>query len=218
MRAIVANLPAPPIFRELRNVIMQGLKSLVFTPQVYGIAGRPLRRWTDRLAILEPRLDQVAIQRSHAAVALRQSGAMLLRVEVQRANSLRLLAQLAAIEDIVLPFERLGARYNYHLFPVLLRDTRERDAVVAAMWEKRVDTSMIYSNSIDECRRFGYTGGCPISESVSGRLITLPNYASLSVRDIDRIADVFISSLRAWRTSRPTYPIQFFGLKRPAVQ
>jgi dTDP-4-amino-4,6-dideoxygalactose transaminase len=217
MREIVAALPAPSIFRELRNIMMQAMKSLVFTRQAYGIIGRPLRRWTDRLALLEPRLDEVAIQRSYAAVALRQAGAMLLRVETQRANSLRLLSQLAATEDIVLPFERLGARYNYHLFPVLLRDARERDAVRAAMWEKRVDTSMIYANSIDECRRFGYEGGCPVSESVAGRLITLPNYASLSIRDIDRVADTFISSLRAWRASRPTYPIQIFGLKRPAA-
>jgi dTDP-4-amino-4,6-dideoxygalactose transaminase len=217
MREIVATLPAPPMFRQLRNIIMQAMKSLVFTPQAYGITGRPLRRWTDRLALLEPRLEQVAIQRSYAAVALRQAAAMPSRVETQRANSLRLLSQLVAIEDIVLPFERLGARYNYHLFPVLLRDSRERDAVMSAMWERRVDTSMIYANSIDECRRFGYTGGCPVSESVAGRLITLPNYASLSVRDIDRVADTFISSLRAWRTSRPAYPIHSFGLKRPAV-
>ena len=46
------------------------------------------------------------------------------RVERQRANSLRLLSHLDTIEDVVLPRERPGARYNYHMFPVLLRDPR----------------------------------------------------------------------------------------------
>jgi dTDP-4-amino-4,6-dideoxygalactose transaminase len=103
------------------------------------------------------------------------------------------------------------------LFPVLLRDSRERDAVVSGMWEKHVDTSTIYSNSIDEGRRSGYSGGCPVSESVANRLITLPNYASLNSREIDRVADAFICSLRAWRRLRLSYPVQVLGLKRPAV-
>lgn len=215
--SIVASLPRPARLRELRNVIMQGMKSLVFTRRAYGLVGRPLRRWTDRLALLEPRLDQVAIQRSYAAVAARQAAEMPLRVEKQRINSLRLLNRLTAVEDIGLPFERLGARYNYHLFPVLLRDRRERDAVVTGMWERGVDTSTIYSNSIDEARRFGYMGGCPVSESVATRLITLPNYASLGDWDIDRVADAFLKSLRGWRTARPAHPVEFFGLGRASA-
>jgi dTDP-4-amino-4,6-dideoxygalactose transaminase len=101
---------------------------------------------------------------------------------------------------VVLPLERPGAQYNYHLFPVLLRDRAERTAVRAAMWAKFVDTSMIYSGVVKECRRFGYVGGCPIAESVADRLITLPNYASLSGEDIDRVAEVFLASLLAWRS------------------
>jgi dTDP-4-amino-4,6-dideoxygalactose transaminase len=214
----VASLPAPPHVRELRNVVMQGMKSVVFTRRAYGFVGRPLRRWTDRLGLLEPRLEHIAIQRSYAAVAARQATRMPLRVESQRANSLRLLAQLALVEDVTLPSERPGARYNYHMFPVLLRDSRERDAVIAGMWEKRVDTSTLYSNSINACRRYGYNGGCPVSESIASRLITLPNHASLSAGDIDRVADAFLSSLRAWRASRPTYPVHTFGLKSPALR
>ena len=50
--------------------------------------------------------------------------------------------------------------------------------MMAAMWAKFVDTSMIYSGVVRECRRFGYVGGCPVAESVADRLITLPNYAA----------------------------------------
>ena len=107
-----------------------------------------MRRWAEKWAILEPSLDLNAIQRSYAAVACRQAFRFPRRVELQRANSLRLLSQIAGAEDVVLPQERPGARYNYHLFPVLLRDREERSAVMAAMWEQFVDTSMIYCDVV----------------------------------------------------------------------
>jgi perosamine synthetase len=105
----------------------------------------------------------------------------------------------------VLPRERPGARYNYHLFPVLLRNGQEREAVRARMWSKFVDTSTIYSHAIEECRRYGYRGGCPVAESVSERLVTLPNHASLTGQDIDAVAEVFLSSLRASRSAQPAF-------------
>jgi dTDP-4-amino-4,6-dideoxygalactose transaminase len=101
---------------------------------------------------------------------------------------------------VVLPLERPGAQYNYHLFPVLLRDREERSAMMATMWARFVDTSMIYSGVVRECRRFGYLGGCPVAESVADRLITLPNYAALNEQDIDHVAEVFLSDLLAWRS------------------
>jgi dTDP-4-amino-4,6-dideoxygalactose transaminase len=154
------------------------------------------------LALLEPCLDLQAIQRSWAAVACRQAVRFPERVELQRANSLRLLDRLGSVEDIIFPRERSGSQYNYHLFPVLLRDREERTAVMAAMWARFVDTSMIYSGVVQECRQFGYLGGCPVAESVAERLITLPNYAALTGQDIDHVAQVFLSALLAWRSGR----------------
>jgi len=68
-----------------------------------------------------------------------------------------------------------------------------------AMWARFVDTSMIYSEVVKEARRFGYLGECPVAESVADRLITLPNHAALAGQDIDTVAQVFLSSLRAYR-------------------
>jgi dTDP-4-amino-4,6-dideoxygalactose transaminase len=113
--------------------------------------------------------------------------------------------------------ERLGARYNYHMFPVLLHDRRERDAVTAGMWRRHVDTSTLYCAVVEECRRFGYTGGCPVAESVAERLITLPNYAGLSGEDIDRVAEAFLISLRAYRSARSAaWPAVRLEGRRPA--
>jgi dTDP-4-amino-4,6-dideoxygalactose transaminase len=193
-------LATPSHLEEFRSLILQGLKSAVFTRRLYGFLGRPLRRWADQWALLEPRLDRMAIQRPHAAVARRQALRFPPRVERQRANSLRLLSLLASAEDVILPHEPPGRRYNYHLFPVLLRDSRERTAVRAALWRRFVDTSTIYSESIDKCRKVGYRGGCPVSESVASRLITLPNHADLSGVEVEAVGEVFLSSLRSYRT------------------
>lgn len=202
----VNNLVSSSRLYEARALFLQAAKAAIFHRRLYGVCGRPLRRWAETWALLEPCLDRRAIQRHWAAVACRQGARMLQRVVWQRANSLDLLVHLATAEGLVLPRERPGARYNYHLFPVLLRSTEERSAVMATMWSKFVDSSMIYSNVVTEARQFGYTGGCPIAESVADRLITLPNYASLSPHDIQTVAHTFLSGLHAFRRISAAHP------------
>jgi perosamine synthetase len=195
----VRSLSRPSRFQELRDLVLMAAKAAVFDRRFYGMCGRPMRHWAEKWALLEPRLDLMAIHRSYAVVACRQALRLPERVELQRANSLRLLARLGPAEDVILPRQRAETRYNYHLFPVLLRSREERTALMAAMWARFVDTSMIYSEVVKEARRFGYRGGCPVAEWVADRLITLPNYAALTGQDIDNVADVFLSSLQACR-------------------
>lgn len=187
---------------EIRDLLLQAAKAAVFHRRLYGMCGRPPRRWAENWALLEPHLNRSAIQRSWAAVACRQAARLPQRVNLQRANSLQLLIHLSGAEDLVLPQERPGTRYNYHLFPVLLRSREERSAVMRSMWTRFIDTSMIYSGVVAEARRFGYEGGCPIAESVADRLITLPNYAGLTPRDITAVAYTFLAGIRAFRRAR----------------
>jgi perosamine synthetase len=194
----------PSRLEEIRNLILQASKAAVFSRPLYGIFGRPMRRWVEKLALLEPSLDLNAIQRSYAAAASRQVPRFPQRVEQQRANSLRLLSRLGAVEDVILPKERPGARYNYHLFPVLLRNSEERRAVRAGMWAQFIDTSTIYCDVVQQCRRFGYQGDCPVAESVADRLITVPNHAALAPSEVDGVADVLLSSLGVCRKLQPS--------------
>jgi dTDP-4-amino-4,6-dideoxygalactose transaminase len=201
--SIVASLERPTVVQEFRNLALQTAKAAVFKRSLYGFVGRPMRRWVEKWALLEPQLDMRTILGSQAAVAGRQALQMPQRVEQQRANSLRLLNQLGTLQDVILPEESPGTRYNYHLFPVLLKNGEERQAMIASLWENFVDTSTLYSNSIAESRLFGYRDGCPVAESVADRIITLPNYASLRTCDIDYVAYAFVSSLRAYRNASP---------------
>ncbi len=79
----------------IRALMLQAAKSAVFSRRLYGLLGRPMRRWVEAWALLEPCLDMQAIRRSQAAVARRQALRFAPRVERQRANSLRLLSRLA---------------------------------------------------------------------------------------------------------------------------
>ncbi len=208
-------LPVPSVVNDLRTQFLQAAKSVIFSRRLYGVLGKPLRPWAEGLALLEPHLDLTGIPRSHAAVACRQASRFPERVEQQRANSLRLLAALSNADDVILPREPSGTRYNYHLFPVVLRHPEERFAVATAMWRQFIDTSTIYSDAIGKCRKFGYQRGCPVAESVAGRLLTLPNYADLSHEEIDTVAQVFLRSLKASRAAGPRYPVMSFGLSKP---
>ena len=185
--------------QEVWNVLLQAAKATVFRRPLYGIVGRTLRPLVEQWAILEPSLNSSAVQRSWAAVARRQAERLPERVQQQRTNSLRLLWRLGDLNDVLLPYEREGAAYNYHLFPVLLRSGEERSAMMTAMWKYFVDSSMIYSRAVDEARKLGYREGCPVAESAVSRLITLPNYAALSEQDIDYVARVFLLSLLGCR-------------------
>ena len=184
---------------EWRNLFLQVAKTVAFRRPMYGTIGLTIRSWSEKKAILEPVLSRKQIQRHHAAVAIRQALRFRERVIRQRENSLYLLSLLQEAEGVVLPYEWPGSTYNYHIFPVLMSDERERYGVASAMLKRGVDTSRIYSDVISHSRKLGYQDGCPVSESVAARLLTLPNYASLSRADIERVAEAFLRALGQYR-------------------
>ena len=55
--------PLPPFCRRLEALLMQAAKAVVFSPALYGFFGRPMRRWAEDWALLEPGLDLNAIHR-----------------------------------------------------------------------------------------------------------------------------------------------------------
>ena len=125
-------------------------------------------------------------------------------------NSHRLLSLLSGVENVVLPKEPPGARYNRHMFPILLADSREKNAVAMGMLKRNVDTSQVYWNLLKEAYPLGYQKGCPVSESVSGRMLTLPNHSQLSDEEIDYVAEAFIETLRAYRSTEFIHPTRIW--------
>ena len=183
-----------------------GGQGVVFHRRLYGLFGRPMRRWAEQWALLEPCLDLEAIP-----ALLRRGrlppGAAVSRPgwSVQRANSLRLLAQLGEVENVVLPRERPGAQYNYHLFPVLLRN-RAR----AHRGDGR-DVGEVRRHVHDLQRRGAGVPAPGISGRLSGGRVggRTPDHAAelrgphAITISID-VAEVFLSTLQICRDAQPS--------------
>jgi dTDP-4-amino-4,6-dideoxygalactose transaminase len=76
------------------------------------------------------------------------------------------------------------------------------------MLQLGVDTSRVHHNCVQTAVRQGYAGGCPVSEDVARRVLTLPNFAGLRSQDLERVATAFLTALdrhRAHISGQPSH-------------
>ncbi len=201
VREMAGELVRPGRIAAFRAAAMQLAKSALYSRALYGAMGNRARAASEDRGYLLAKMDSQGIAGSSAAAVRRLAASAGERMGKQRENSLKLLAWLRNTEGAVLPEERPGARYGYSLFPVLTASEDERESAMRTMLKLGVDTSKIHYNSAECAARYGYAGGCPISESVSRRILTLPNFASLSPYNLERIALAFLAGLGDHRAS-----------------
>ena len=88
----------------------------------------------------------------------------------------------------------------YHMFYLLLRDPTTRNAVLADLRDAGVQATFHYVplHSSEAGRRFAARPTeCPVTDSVSGRLLRLPLFNDLAPSDVDRAAQAFLAAARA---------------------
>lgn len=111
---------------------------------------------------------------------------------------LSLLALPAAELGLTLPVIPDDCVPAYHLFHVLLPDHDTRTRVMAAMKDDGIATTFHYVplHSSDGGRRFAVREvPCPVTDDVSGRLMRLPFFNSLTDDEIDRVVESFLEAL-----------------------
>lgn len=97
---------------------------------------------------------------------------------------------LAQQGRLVLPVIPAYAVSNHHLYHVLMQDESTRNRALAFFREKEIGTTFHYLplHLSPMGRAMGYAeGDFPVTESVSGRLLRLPIYPSLTEEDQDRV-------------------------------
>lgn len=102
----------------------------------------------------------------------------------------------AEARGIGLPFIPPEADHPAHLFYLLLPSLERRQAFIAHMWQAGIMTPFHYVplHTSIMGRKLGYAqGDCPVTESVSDRLVRLPLYASISAEDQGRVIDQVLS-------------------------
>ena len=110
-------------------------------------------------------------------------------------HALEPLAQEYGFRVPVIPSECEPA---WHMFYVLLPDAETRGRVLQGMKERGVGATFHYVplHDSDGGRRFSARPtACPVTEDISGRLLRLPFHNSLSATDLERVVEVFISTL-----------------------
>lgn len=94
-----------------------------------------------------------------------------------------------------LPADRVPA---YHMFYVLLPNQDVRDRTLLEMKRRGVTATFHYVplHSSPGGQRFGVQpASCPVTEEISGRLLRLPFFNTLTESDIDRVVEVLVQVL-----------------------
>lgn len=111
----------------------------------------------------------------------------------------RYIADLSGISGIKLSAPQDGVESNYAYFPVVFdRYKYTRDEIFAKLSEHGVTArKYFYPLTSDfECyKKFQTAGGdkTPVAKHIAANVITLPLYADLSLKDVDRICEIIKS-------------------------
>ena len=119
--------------------------------------------------------------------ALKKLAVFKRKVELQRKNSFFLIEEL---KDTIgkLPYERKDTDCNYYLFPIRFNNRKERDKAHEYLSSMGIDTAKLYGETPMKARRFyGYEGDCPNSEIVADTVLIIPNYYTLSKKDLLKV-------------------------------
>jgi perosamine synthetase len=107
----------------------------------------------------------------------------------QRQEYVRGLCEIAQCPPAAGLLEVHGAGWNAYLFPMFLRDRRQRDRSLEFFRERGIDAYLLWPECLKAAARFGYRAGdCPQIEDVLKRMMFLPCYAELSSRAKRRIS------------------------------
>jgi len=105
------------------------------------------------------------------------------------------------VDGLQLPVEPPEHFHTYQSYVTVLDERFDRDAVIAAMRAKNVETTIgtyamhsqpSYSN------RYGYKAGdCPVSDRLYRQTLTLPLYAQMTSSDVETVAESLKSVLQS---------------------
>lgn len=103
-------------------------------------------------------------------------------------ESLRSWSELIGAQRPVVPPH---CEQSYHMYYLLLPSGALRDALIAALRDKGI-LAVFHYLPLDRSamgRRFGRSGGCPVSADVSERLVRLPFYTSMTEGEQAEVID-----------------------------
>lgn len=150
--------------------------------------------------VLRPGLNY-RIDEMRAALGLVQLEKLAAGNEARGQLVARYHARLEGVPDLEIPFLDYAAGINtYHIYPVLLGEGVDRDAIVRALRERGVQASIHYPAIGDfSAYRELADGETPIAVDIARRELTLPLFPTMGNEAVDLVCDSLIECLEEAR-------------------
>ncbi len=120
----------------------------------------------------------------------------------RKAVAERYRERLADVPGIRLVAEQPGVRQNYAYFPAVFEPAvfgRSRDEIYEELKTEGIFTRKYFypvTNALECYREHYHPEDTPVAYEVSKKVLTLPIYADLAIRDVDRICDAILRTGR----------------------
>jgi len=88
-----------------------------------------------------------------------------------------------------------GTEYNYSYYPVLFKSEGEMMKIKNALTEKGIHARRYFYPSLNKLPFINSEISCPISESISPRVLSLPLYYGLDLQDVLKICEIIRQNL-----------------------
>jgi dTDP-4-amino-4,6-dideoxygalactose transaminase len=129
------------------------------------------------------------IRKIHLNLLFKKLNGFEARIELQRENSFFLLDKLRDT-SLILPYEKKNAYCNYYLFPIRFNNKKKRNKAHELLKNMGIDTAKLYGETPIKSKKFyEYGGDCTNSEIIADTILIIPNYYTLSEKDLIKVAD-----------------------------
>lgn len=187
----LALLKTPTKSNEIKHSLFVYIYSSLYHKPWYGMFAFSLGSYTEKnIDIAGKRVfNATKIRKSDFGVFLEKIETFIEKVEQQKKNSKILLDELENT-GLRLPYENKDTRCNYFFFPILFESKEKRDKACEYLRNMGVDTAKLWSTTPSAAKQFyGYKGDCFHTEEFVDRILTIPNYYTLTSKELLEVAN-----------------------------
>lgn len=175
--------------QEVSHCISTYIKSTLYKRPWYGTIGYPIGSILDRKLNLSDKegIRFRKIAKGDLKILDDRIGNFSEKIKRQRQNSLFFLNNIR-LKDAILPKEKGGCHSNYYQFAIRFQNSSQRNYSADFLRRHGIDTAKYLDDAVDvSTKYYGYKGDCPNAELCSKTVLIIPNYYTLSDKDINYI-------------------------------
>lgn len=185
----VGEMPVSSRASDCRHAAKTYLKSILRTRPLYGLLGYRLwqiynnkTKFSEVQGITQGQISMADLINIENRLPLLDS-----MIERQRANAEYYSGNLK-LGPGMLCLEKPDTFYNRYLYPITFPVAGQRDEMAACLLRRRIDTMKYLGDVVDiAIAQFRYKGDCPVAEQLAKRVLIIPGYYALRIKDLERI-------------------------------